>query len=93
VRFSGGNQDAHTSRTFHITFTAPATPGTALFPTVQHCGETDTSWLDVQAAGQPEPEPIKSEQKSRLQSLRTILELLLPVAVGASLWFFIESHF
>jgi hypothetical protein len=41
----------------------------------------------------PEPEPSEPEQKSRLQSLRTILELLLPVAVGASLWFFIESHF
>jgi hypothetical protein len=41
----------------------------------------------------PEPEPSGPEQKSRLQSIRTILELLLPVAVGASLWFFIESHF
>jgi len=26
-------------------------------------------------------------------SLRTWLELLLPVAIGASLWFFIDSHF
>jgi hypothetical protein len=41
----------------------------------------------------PEREPNEPERKSRLQSLRTILELLLPVAVGASLWFFIESHF
>ena len=40
-----------------------------------------------------QPERAESELKSRLQSLRTILELLLPVAVGASLWFFIESHF
>jgi uncharacterized protein YcnI len=56
VRFAGGNQDAHTSRTFHITFTAPTTVGTASFPTVQHCVGTDTSWLDVQAAGQAEPE-------------------------------------
>jgi len=30
---------------------------------------------------------------ARLKSLRTWLELLLPVAIGASLWFFIESHF
>jgi hypothetical protein len=42
---------------------------------------------------QTEQEPSERKEKSRLQSLRTILELLLPVAVGASLWFFIESHF
>jgi hypothetical protein len=30
---------------------------------------------------------------SRLNSVRTWLELLVPIAVGASLWFFIESHF
>jgi|KBSMisStandDraft_5_1062788.scaffolds.fasta_scaffold445980_2 hypothetical protein len=43
---------------------------------------------------QTEPEAARvQETKSRLQSIRTILELLLPVAVGASLWFFIESHF
>ncbi len=43
---------------------------------------------------QTEPEGAAvQETKSRLQSIRTILELLLPVAVGASLWFFIESHF
>jgi hypothetical protein len=29
----------------------------------------------------------------RLKSVRTWIELLLPVAIGASLWFFIESHF
>jgi len=40
----------------------------------------------------PEPAP-EPEKSPRLRSLRTILELLLPVAVGASLWFFIESHF
>ncbi|MCU1500821.1 MAG: nuclear export factor [Ilumatobacteraceae bacterium] len=56
VRFSGGNQDAHTSETFHITFTAPATPGIATFPTVQRCGATETAWLDVPVEGQPEPE-------------------------------------
>jgi hypothetical protein len=45
-------------------------------------------------ARQPEqPAATEQEKKSRLQSIRTILELLLPVAVGASLWFFIESHF
>jgi hypothetical protein len=29
----------------------------------------------------------------RLKSVRTWVELLLPVVIGASLWFFIESHF
>jgi hypothetical protein len=29
----------------------------------------------------------------RLRSVRTWIELLVPVAIGASLWFFIESHF
>ncbi len=29
----------------------------------------------------------------RLRSVRTWVELLLPVVIGASLWFFIESHF
>ncbi|HMJ62561.1 MAG TPA: hypothetical protein VK493_12400 [Bryobacteraceae bacterium] len=55
--------------------------------------EVECRLLESLRSGHPEPEPGKSEQKSRLQSLRTILELLLPVAVGASLWFFIESHF
>jgi hypothetical protein len=55
--------------------------------------EVECRLLESLRSNQPAPEPIKSEQKSRLQSLRTILELLLPVAVGASLWFFIESHF
>lgn len=55
--------------------------------------EVECRLLESLRSSQPEPEPIKSERKSRLQSLRTILELLLPVAVGAALWFFIESHF
>jgi hypothetical protein len=29
----------------------------------------------------------------RLKSLRTWLELLVPVIIGTSLWYFIESHF
>ena len=43
---------------------------------------------------QSEPAPaLPAVKRSRFGSLRTWLELLLPVAVGASLWFFIESHF
>jgi hypothetical protein len=55
--------------------------------------EVECRLLENLRSSEPEPEPNAPQQKSRLQSLRTILELLLPVAVGASLWFFIESHF
>jgi len=38
---------------------------------------------------------VVSEKKKKLAlgSFRTWLELLLPIAIGASLWFFIESRF
>lgn len=36
---------------------------------------------------------LPEENRPRTVSLRTWLELLLPIAVGASLWFFIGSHF
>ena len=55
--------------------------------------EVECRLLENIRSHQPEPEPVARETKSKLQSIRTILELLLPVAVGASLWFFIESHF
>jgi hypothetical protein len=39
--------------------------------------------------------PAKAQERGniRLTSLRNWLELLLPVAVGASLWFFVQSRF
>jgi len=43
-------------------------------------------------ARQTAPEP-KPEKRLPLASLRTWLELLLPIAIGASLWFFVESRF
>jgi hypothetical protein len=56
--------------------------------------EVECRLLENIRSRQTEPEAAAVlETKSRLQSIRTILELLLPVAVGASLWFFIESHF
>jgi hypothetical protein len=46
--------------------------------------------LRVQAAAeQPAPAP----PHSTFMAVRRWLELLLPVAIGASLWFFIDSHF
>lgn len=56
--------------------------------------EVECRLLENIRSRQTEPEAaVVRETKSRLQSIRTILELLLPVAVGASLWVFIESHF
>jgi hypothetical protein len=41
-----------------------------------------------------QPDPVaEPPRRSWTLSFRTWLELLLPVAVGASLWFFIDSHF
>jgi hypothetical protein len=45
-----------------------------------------------------EPAPRKTSRWSkplwqRLKSVRTWVELLVPVAIGASLWLFIETHF
>jgi hypothetical protein len=52
--------------------------------------------LDVHRNQQQRTQPPAEAQAKpprRLGSLRNWLELLLPVAVGASLWFFIESRF
>jgi hypothetical protein len=46
-----------------------------------------------EAAAKPAVTLLQRFHWSRLNSVRTWLELLVPIAVGASLWFFIESHF
>ncbi len=43
--------------------------------------------------GQQQLEAQPSRKRRHFLSLRTWLELLVPLAVGASLWFFIDSHF
>jgi hypothetical protein len=53
-------------------------------------------FVDVHRAQQQKAQtPVDRRRSARLVfgSLRNWLELLLPVAVGASLWFFIESRF
>lgn len=40
-----------------------------------------------------EPEPSPPPRRRILLSWRRWLEVLLPAALGASLWFFIDSHF
>lgn len=51
--------------------------------------------VDLHRNQQPTQAPaeMRPKRRMRLGSLRNWLELLLPVAVGASLWFFIESRF
>ena len=49
--------------------------------------------LDAIRSRQTEAEPEQPPQRNVFISMRLWLELILPVAVGASLWFFIESHF
>ncbi len=59
-------------------------------PSEVHCRLVE----NIRSRQQPEPATVLPvEKRSRIGSLRTWFELLLPVAVGASLWFFIESHF
>jgi hypothetical protein len=48
--------------------------------------------VDTIRSKQADPEPQPS-RFAALKSLRNWLEFLLPVAIGASLWFLIDSHF
>jgi hypothetical protein len=48
--------------------------------------------VDTLRAKQPEPDRWANVLAS-LRSARTWLEFLLPIAIGASLWFLIDSHF
>jgi len=56
VTFSGGDLDADTPESFSITFTAPTKAGTVYFPIVQTCAAGKTAWIEIPAAGGPEPE-------------------------------------
>jgi hypothetical protein len=52
--------------------------------------------IDAHRSQQQKEQPrveAKPKPRTGLSTLRNWLELLLPVAVGASLWFFIESRF
>jgi hypothetical protein len=48
--------------------------------------------VDTLRAKQPEPDRW-ANMFANLRSARTWLEFLLPIAIGASLWFLIDSHF
>ncbi len=56
ITFSGGSLDATTPDTFHVSFTAPAVPGTIYFPIVQTCVVGDTAWIELPQTGQAVPQ-------------------------------------
>jgi len=56
-------------------------------------GEPSEIWSLVGAARSRQTDASPKPARKRLPSLRTWLELFLPVAIGASLWLLIESHF
>ena len=54
--FRGGSLPAKTPGKFAITFTAPTSEGTLLFPTVQTCTVGKTSWTEPTPADGAEPD-------------------------------------
>jgi hypothetical protein len=53
-------------------------------------GQPSEAWSLLAGAKAREP---NEPPKRRLPSVRTWLELFLPVVIGASLWLLIDSHF
>jgi uncharacterized protein YcnI len=56
VEFTGGNLPDGTEQAFTVTFTAPTEAGTIDIPLVQTCEAGETSWIEPEVEGQPEPE-------------------------------------
>src|SRR5689334_17823279 len=56
-------------------------------------GRPSDVWSLVRAARPGQVDEASKPIRRRLPSVRTWLELFLPVAVGASLWLLIDSHF
>ena len=56
VTFVGGPLPDTTKALFGVTFTAPATAGPLLFPTVQTCVKGETAWIELTPAGGKQPE-------------------------------------
>jgi uncharacterized protein YcnI len=56
VTWSGPAQPPHTQFDIKITATMPTTAGLIRFPIIQTCQQGSLSWIEVQQAGQPEPQ-------------------------------------
>ncbi|MGN6696189.1 MAG: YcnI family copper-binding membrane protein [Aquihabitans sp.] len=56
VTFDGGTLPDGTEQAFAATFTAPTEAGTIDIPRVQTCEVGETSWIEPEVEGQPEPE-------------------------------------
>jgi hypothetical protein len=56
-------------------------------------GQSDIRCRLVDTLRSKQPEAVQSSRFASLRSPRAWLEFLLPVAIGASLWFLIDAHF
>jgi len=56
LEFKGGPLAPDKEDNFGISFTAPATAGDINFPIIQTCEKGEIAWIEIQAAGAPEPE-------------------------------------
>lgn len=56
VTFSGGTLPDGTEQAFKVTFTAPKETGDVPVKLIQTCEQGSLEWIELQPAGQPEPE-------------------------------------
>jgi hypothetical protein len=56
IEFSGGSLDAATEDHFDINITVPTLVGTIYFPAIETCAKGELAWIEIPAAGAPEPE-------------------------------------
>jgi uncharacterized protein YcnI len=58
ISWSGGTLPDSEYADFQVRAVFPTTPGTVMFPAIQHCGDTEVAWIEVPAAGQ-DPETLE----------------------------------
>jgi uncharacterized protein YcnI len=56
LEFKGGQLAADQQDHFDLTFTAPSQAGDIRFPIIQTCAQGELAWIEVAAAGAPEPD-------------------------------------
>ena len=56
VEFAGGSLAADKVDHFDLTLTVPAQPGDLHFPIIQTCAKGELAWIEIAAAGAPEPQ-------------------------------------
>jgi periplasmic copper chaperone A len=56
IEFSGGSLDAATEDHFDVNLTVPTLVGAVYFPAIETCAKGELAWIEIPAAGAPEPE-------------------------------------